>query len=337
MPGHRKSLCLAVGFLLAAVSSPVMAALAQSAPKPSNSPAASPDEDTFSKIAEHIRSKDYQQAESLLEASMSHSSSPAQSYFRMGKLYFDQNEWERAGHYLEKSLAVRDDNDQAHLLLGLVNRELRQTERAEQEFMKAATLDPRSDVNAYFAGQQLLLDMKFEAALVYLYLAVELNPRNASAYRALGMTQAHLGNYGLAESDYRKAIDVLGNSSPPDPAPFLDLAFILLLGHDPAKVEEALKLAQRGADLQPDSGDAHYLVGKALMKMGRVKESVPELELAARRNPEDSKAHFQLALAYEALGEKEKARAERQALAQTKQRASQQGMASGSVMPKTVP
>jgi len=206
------SLCLVVGFFLALLSSPAMPVLPQFAPDPSISPAASPDDDTFSKIAELLRSKDYQQAESLLEASMSRSPSPAQAHFRMGKLYFDQDEWARAGHYLEKSLAACDDNDQAHLLLGLVHRELRQTERAEQECMKAATLKPRSDVNAHFAGQQLLLDMKFEAALTYLYLAVKLNPRNALAYRALGMTQAHLGNYGLAESYYRKTIDVLGNS-----------------------------------------------------------------------------------------------------------------------------
>jgi len=292
---------------------------------------------TFSKIEALIRSKDYPQAESLLEASMANNPSPAQAYLRVGKLYLDQDEWARAEHCFEKSLEAREGNDQAHLLLGLARRELGHPERAEKEFMKAASLNPRSDGNAYFAGQQLLLDMKFEAALAYLYEAVKLNPRNASAYHALGMTQVHLGNYGLAETYYRKAIDAPGNSRPADPGPYLDLAFILLLGHDPAKVEEALKLAQRGAEIQPDSGDAHYLIGKALMKMGRVKESVPELELAAKGNPEDSKAHFQLALAYDALGEKEKARAERQGLAKTKLRANQQGMASGSVIPQTTP
>jgi Flp pilus assembly protein TadD len=60
------------------------------------------------------------------------------------------------------------------------------------------------------------------------------------------------------------------------------------------------------------------------------------LEKATKLDPEDSKAHFQLALAYDQLGEKEKASAERRALAQTKQRANQQGMASGSVMPQAV-
>jgi Flp pilus assembly protein TadD len=72
------------------------------------------------------------------------------------------------------------------------------------------------------------------------------------------------------------------------------------------------------------------------MKMGRAKEAVPELERATKLEPEDSKAHFQLALAYDQLGEKDKASAERQALARTKLPANQQGMASGTVMPQAV-
>ena len=94
-----------------------------------------------------------------------------------------------------------------------------------------------------------------------------------------------------------------------------------------------MKLARRAVEIRPASADGHYLVGKALMKEGRVKEALPELERAVRLDPEDSKAHFQLARAYEQLGDKDKARAERQALAKTKQRAGQQGMASGGVLP----
>ena len=40
----------------------------------------------------------------------------------------------------------------------------------------------------------------------YFRNAVKLNPRKASAYRPLGMTQVHLGSCGLAESYYRKAV-----------------------------------------------------------------------------------------------------------------------------------
>lgn len=296
---------------------------------------ATPDAHVWKKIDALIAAKKFDKADGALREELASGTPPALAYFRMGKLYFDHEEWASAARNLEKSIRAQEANDQAHFLLGLVYRELKKPAQAEQEFLRAAALNPQSGGDVYFAGQQLLIDEKYESSLPYLYAAVKLNPRNASAYRALGMAQAHLGNYGLAESYYRKAVEA-SSGSDAEPGPFLDLAFILLLGHDPAKVQEALTLAERAAKLAPNSGSAHYLIGKALLKMGRVQEATEELEKATKLNPEDSKAHFQLALAYEQLGEKEKAAAERRALAQTKQTANQQGMASGSMMPQAI-
>ncbi len=323
---------------MAALLPPVLGQALDDAPRPSASQGSKPlNSHVFDEINALIGAREFEKADGLLRSELARGVPAASAYLRMGQLYLDHDVWAAAASNFEKSIQAQDSNDQAHLLLGLAYRKLRRTAQAEEEFARAAALNPRSDVNAYFAGQQLLIDEKYELALPHLYRAVELNPRNASAYRGLGMAQVHLGNYGLAESYYRKAVDALGASDKAEPAPLLDLAFILLMGHDPSKVQEALKLAERAVKIQPDAGEGHYLVGKALMKMGRVREAVPELEIAARRNPEDSKAHFQLALAYDQLGEKAKAAAERQALAHTKQRANQQGMASGSVLPQTTP
>lgn len=294
----------------------------------------SSEDNTFAQIEALITSKKYAAAESLVESCIIQGTPTARAYARMGRIYLDRNEWSRAADYLQKSLKTEDGNDQAYLFLGLANRELKEPEEAEEEFIKAATLNPRSDVNAYFAGQQLLFNHKFDAALSYFYEALKLNPRNASAYRALGSTQVRLGNYGLAEQYYRKSVELLGDSKSFDSASLLDLTVVLLLGHHPEKVEEALKLARRAAVMQASSADAHYLAGKALMKQGRVEDALPELRLAAQLNPKDSKAHFQLALAYERLGDKAKARAERQELAKTKHGADQQGMASEGVLPR---
>jgi tetratricopeptide (TPR) repeat protein len=331
---NLKLFLLVLVSLSVTLSPPALPGAPQSSSNSSPSGNSSQDE-AFAKIEALVGSKRYAQAETLLESTLTQGAEPARAYFRMGKTYLDHDEWQRAADYFEKSLKAQEGNDQAHLLLGLAYRELKHPEQAEKELLKAYNANPRSDVNAYFAGQQLLYEDKFEAALPYFYEAVKLNPRNASAYRALGATQVHLGNYGLAESYYRKAVEAVGDSVTSDPGPFLDLAFILLLGHNPAKIEEALKLAKRAAEIQPSSTHAHYLVGKALMKQDRVKEALTELDRAVRLDPEDSKAHFQLALAYERLGDKEKGRAERQALSKTKQRSSQQGIASGSVLPPT--
>ncbi len=313
------------------LSSLLCPATPQTAPKPSTAGDQS-EEKTFASIESLVGSKSYEKAESLLQSAISQGTPPARAYFRMGKIFLDYDDWQRAADYLEKSLQVQQDNDQAHLLIGLTYRELKQPERAEKEFIRAVELNPHSDVNAYFAGRQLIVDEKYEAALAYLYRAVELNPADAAALRALGMAQARLGSYGLAESYYRKAVEAAG-ATPDAAAAYTDLAYLLLLGHDPAKAEEALRCAQRAAKLNPSSPDAHYLAGKALFKLGRVPQAVPELREAEKLRPDDSKPHFLLAQAYDRLGEKQKADAERQALARAKTRAPTAGVAGGNALP----
>src|SRR5205814_2497792 len=167
-------------------------------------------------------------------------------------------------------------------------RQLKTSDEAEAELGAAASLNPRSDLNAYMAGHQLLIDGKYEAALAYLYKAVALNPHNAAALRALGMDQARLGNYGLAETYYERAIEVAGQNASEVSAACTDLAFLLLLSHDRVKLTEGLKYAEQALRLGPSSADAHYLTGEALLKLGRIREAVDELLQAEKLNPEDS-------------------------------------------------
>ena len=259
---------------------------------------------------------------------------PDLAYFRIGKAYFGHDEWARAAANLEKSIQAREANDQAHLLLGLACRELKQPARAEQEFARAATLNPQSSVDAYFAGHQLLLDANYDAALPYLYAAVKLDPQNASAYRALGMAQVHLGNYGLAESYYRKAIE--SAQAPEDRyASRVNLSILLLLGHDSARIEEGLSYAQQAGKLEPNSAAAHFLVGKALYKLGRLEEARSELERAATLNPGDSKPHFLLGRVYDQLGQHDRAENEMQIVSRIQARPGQTGMATMDPSPIT--
>jgi protein O-GlcNAc transferase len=292
-------------------------------------------DEVFQSIDSLIRSHRYEDADRLLEDHLSALTTPASGYFRMGKLYFDHGEWSRSVPFLQKSLRLANQNDQAHLLLGLAWRELQKPDDAESELLTAARLNPNSDENAYMAGHQLLIDAKYEAALGYFYKAVTLNPRKESAFRALGMDQARLGNYGLAEVYYKKAIEVAGTTGTDGSAALTDLAFLLLLSHDRAKLSEGLKDAQQAAQLQPLSPDAHYLVGKALLKLDRVREAVNELLRAEKLNPNDSKPHFLLAQAFDRLGEHQKADHERKAVIRLRQHSAGAGIATRDLLPRT--
>src|SRR6266478_4803153 len=253
-----------------------------------------------------IAQRQYARAEQMVSQRLTSGDDPAAAYFQIGKAYFDHEAWQRSAEFLEKSLKVRGMNDEAHHLLGLDWRELHRPDDAETELLEAAKENP-SNVNAYFAGHQLLLNGKFEAALPYLYRALDWKPLQSQALQALAFAQARLGNYGLAESYYRKAIDSAQTSDDGHYSALVNLSILLLLGHDPARLEEGLSCAQRAEMLQPDSPDAHFLAGKALFKLGRLREAYPELARAAKLNPEDRKPHFLLARIYDQLGQHDRA------------------------------
>jgi len=133
----------------------------------------------------------------------------------------------------------------------------------------------------------------------------------------------------------RKAIDSAQPSDDGHYSALVNLSVLLLLGHDPARLEEGLGCAHAAEKLQPDSPDAHFLAGKALFKLGRLREASPELARAAKLNPEDSKPHFLLARIYDQLGEHDRAQKERQNIARIQSRPGQAGMATVDPVPVT--
>ena len=317
--------------LLLAALLAVPAAQAQTADHFANNGA----EEFCTELDSLITRHQYARAEQIVRQRLTSGHDPAVTYFQIGKAYFDREEWQRSAEFLEKSLKVRGMNDEAHHLLGLDWRELHRPDDAEAELLEAAKENPSSKVNAYFAGHQLLLNGKFEGALPYLYKALDSKPLQTQALQALAFAQARLGNYGLAESYYRKAIDSGQASDDGHYSALVNLSILLLLGHDPARLEEGLSCAQRAERLQPDSPDAHFLAGKALEKLGRLREASPELARAAKLNPEDSKPHFLLARIYDQLGQHDRAQKERQNIARIQSRPGQAGMATVDPVPVT--
>jgi tetratricopeptide (TPR) repeat protein len=83
--------------------------------------------------------------------------------------------------------------------------------------------------------------------------------------------------------------------SPRSELPCVSLASIALRQSDPAP---AVKWAQCALDLNHDSVDAHYLLGRASLEAGDVNTAIRELEIASNLSPESPEIHFNLARAY---------------------------------------
>jgi tetratricopeptide (TPR) repeat protein len=287
----------------------------------------------YAELSALVAQHKYVRAEQMVHQLLASSDDPAATYLQVGKVYFDREAWERSAGFLEKSLKFQGTNDKAHQLLGLDWRELHRPDNAEAELLEAAKENPSNKVNAYLAGHQLLLNGKFDVALPYLYSALDWKPLQSQALQALALAQARLGNYGLSESYYRRAVDSAQTSDEGRYSALLNLSILLLLGHDSKRLEEGLSCAQRAEKLQPDSPEAHFLTGKALFKLGRPGEASPELARAARLNPKDSKTHFLLARIYDQLGQLDRARKEREAVARIQGHPGQAGMATVDSVP----
>jgi len=287
------------------------------------------------KLEALISQRQYDTAEQMVSRRLAAGDDPATTYLQIGKVYFDHEEWQRSAGFLEKSLNIKAGNDEAHQLLGLDWRALHRPDDAEVELLEAAKENPSNRVNAYFAGHQLILNGKFEAALPFLYRALDWKPLQSQALQALALAQARLGNYGLAESYYRKAIDSAQASDDGHYSALVNLSVLLLLGHDTARLDEGFSCARRAQKLRPDSPEAHFLAGKALFKLGRLREASSELARAAKLDPEDSKPHFLLAQIYEQLGQHDRALKERKNIARMQGRPGQAGMATVDLVPVT--
>jgi len=271
-------------------------------------------------IQELLASGKLTEANLLVQQYLSGRSPSADSFFGIGRVYFEHDQWKQASELLRKSVELQNRNDVAHLLLGLCLAELKQFEESERELRTAVQQNPKSDFNCYFAGWRLLLRGKYEESLPYFYKAVDLNPKNANAQRALGSALAHTGSYELAGNYYRKAIEITEKEKQATPEPYLDLAYLLLFSNQKGPAAQALEYARKAIAIDSNVASAHYLCGKALLKLEQHREAQNELLIAVRLNPQDGRPFFLLAQVYDRLGDTVKAREARQLFAKLTQR-----------------
>ena len=243
----------------------------------------------------------------------------ADLYFRIGRLYFEHERWDRAAEQFRQSLQYVPHQATAHFLLGLALTKLGESEAAKKELDLAISHDAQNDLYWYMAGHLRYTQQRYKDALPYFYQALKRNPNNIKALQGLALTHAHLGNYALAESSYKRAIqaaDTQGASAGEIP---LDLAFLLLLSQDRKKADEGLMWAERAVALDPSSSAAYYLLGKALFRLGRTEKAIRALQNAVDLDPKNSKPHYLLGRIHFRTGEREKAESHWQAFVRLNQ------------------
>jgi tetratricopeptide (TPR) repeat protein len=141
----------------------------------------------------------------------------------------------------------------------------------------------------------------YSAARRDLQHAIALNPNLYQAHYLLGNVLSRMNDLDGAVTEYRRAIDL----APKQPRTYYQLALVLRSKPDDAGEQQALEQA-----LAADShyAPAHCELGRILLEEHRPADAVGHLLLAIQYNPRFENAYFQLARAYAALGEEDKAK-----------------------------
>jgi tetratricopeptide (TPR) repeat protein len=179
-------------------------------------------------------------------------------------------------------------------------------------FLAACGDDKKKSDEHLAAGQKLVQQGKYDAALPEFQQAVELNKDSIDAMVALGNTYRHLKRYDDALDTFRAAKKIDRYVVTPHIASALTRV-------ETGQVEMAIDELNHVIELDPKNLQAKILLGKVSMMPYRQEDGTVgvsklsleraqmNLEIAVQAAPDNLEAHQLLAKDYEALGLKDKA------------------------------
>ncbi|HEV8370565.1 MAG TPA: tetratricopeptide repeat protein [Pyrinomonadaceae bacterium] len=170
---------------------------------------------------------------------------------------------------------------------------------AEKHYQRALDLDPKS-ADAHFAYAHLLSNSgRHERALAEIKLARELDPLSLR-------TNALEGQILFFAKDYDNALDRLKKTIDLDPNFWLSHLFISRVYTEKGMHSEAVAEAKKAAELSGNS-QSHAYRAYALAKWGKLSEARAVLAEFLKSSTETYVPSYNIALAYNAVGEPERA------------------------------
>jgi tetratricopeptide (TPR) repeat protein len=195
--------------------------------------------------------------------------SPAANDLMIAALdYVLLNDYTDAAHYLEWSLQMNPDDVEARYHLGRV--------RYQQN--------------------------QFDLAIAAFQEVMKRDPGNVKAEDNLGLSLEAKNQIEPAITAYRKAIELDQASVSPSEQPYLNLGALLARS---SRIDEAIPLLERAAEIAPGVFKVHYELGKAYFDSRRFDPARQQAEETVKLDPSDSSGHYLLGRIYQRLNRKE--------------------------------
>jgi Flp pilus assembly protein TadD len=236
----------------------------------------------------------------ILSAVVQSDPKAAEAHFYLGLAHFRAGRSVAARPLLERSVTLAPANAQAWKLLGLVSTSAGDSEGAVAALRKACDLTPQDDEACYYLARNLHALGRYEAARAPFAKALRAAPppTRARVHRAVALNFAAIGAVAEAEQHFVKAIQLAGRTPREAEDARVDYgAFLFRQG----RTAEALRPLQQAASDAPSARGLLEL-GRVLLHLSKLDEAAARLEKAVALEPANSNAHLLLGRTYLRMG-----------------------------------
>ena len=220
-------------------------------------------------------------------------------------LLFASGDFRESLRWAGKYLGINPSGGETRKIQGLARFMLGDKEGAEVDLTRATKSLPRDFDAHYYLGRVFFERSKLSLALESFRQATTLRPRSVKAHNHLGQTLEGLTRFDEAVSAYEAAIRLETEGADRSEWPYYNLGTLLLSGGD---TERAVSLLETALERNTASVQTRTKLAVALSAASRFDDAARHLRQAIASDPGDADAHFQLGRILMKLGRSEEAR-----------------------------
>jgi predicted Zn-dependent protease len=249
----------------------------------------------------YVQLGDNDKAEPLLRRALHANPKDDKIEMMLARMLINEKKFDEAARHLNDFLARNPKDQQAWYLLGKTYLQL-----SEDALKKINEIDPDSVVAHEIAGEIDESMHNYDLALVEYKKAVDLAPQKPGTHMHMGDAYWYIGKWKSAQTEFRAEL----KNDPYNCMAHWKLANAILEAND--SNDEALSEANAAIKRCPTLMQARVDRARALVRLGKQPDALPDLLMAEKDSPREPSIHFLLANVYRSQGNSAEAQKEMQ-------------------------
>jgi tetratricopeptide (TPR) repeat protein len=256
---------------------------------------------------ELVAKGDFKGAEPMLRGMISADGNPVEAEYLLGYVLLRLNRPKESLDVYTRAAALRTPEAEDLKRVADDYVLLTDFDDADRWMLRAVRMQSKDADLWYGLGRIRYSLQHFQDAVTCFQKALLLAPTSVKAEDNLGLAYEGLNRREDAVAAYQRALELQKNSARQSEQPMLNLGIVYV---DDGKLDEALPLLTRAAEIAPGDPRIHEQLGQLYLKKDHLHEARAEFERAVGLLPNKAAYHYLLGRVLQRLGQVDEAKAE---------------------------